>query len=241
MCPLAFLLLFILADTVISEDNGNTKEGRTRAVGCMFWMHVFNIVSFLRQFYLVYHRVLSSFLICIFPICHLFTLTTFKLPMNISHLDCCVSPSYLVSFPLVSPLFQIILYTGWSNRHIWPCHSQKKISGFLVLYTKLFTYWYHILFLTSYFTTSSQADEIPAIWNYLWLPVISCFFASVHTMSFSSLHCLPGEVLFLLQSYSVVIFSVKASLITPGLITNCCFWAPLALYIRLVWYFFSLY
>lgn len=44
------------ADTGTAEDGGTTEGGRSGAVGCIFGMHVFHIVSSLRRFCFLYHH-----------------------------------------------------------------------------------------------------------------------------------------------------------------------------------------
>lgn len=87
---------------------------------CMFLIlfHLWGSCAFC----IIIHQVLSSFLLSISPICHLFTLIAFEVPMSIFHLECCDSPSYHVSLPLVSPFLQTILHIYWSNGHILSCH-----------------------------------------------------------------------------------------------------------------------
>lgn len=113
ICPLAFLLLFILSRC--SDLRGQWEHKGREEWGCyLYFPNVFNIVSFLRRFRFLYHHSsgLANYLLRISPVCHLFVLTAFTSPMSISHLDCCASPSYLVSLSLVSLVFQTILHTG---------------------------------------------------------------------------------------------------------------------------------
>lgn len=80
-----------------------------------------------------------------------------------------------------------------------------------------------------YVTTSSYTDEIPAIWNYMWFPILSCFI---------TLPCFCAYCPFSIQCISLLslVFLVKTCFsfrytqlsLSPGLITNCFFWTPLA-------------
>lgn len=181
-------------------------------------------------FCIIIHQVLSSFLLSISLVCHLYPhcLWTTCEPS----VDCCESPSWLVSFPLVSPLFHTI-HAGSSNRQIWPCHSLLLILHCLLIASreksKFLSHTYkalHPLFSYSFFGYIFHYFFMCS-WNpsHMGLPVVPCHVMLYHTsllfgllspqprMSFPTLPCLPGEVLFLLQVWSVVTFSVKASLI----------------------------
>lgn len=171
-------------------------------------MHVLLFHFWGRFDFCIIIQVLSSFLLSISPIFHLFTLTAFEVPINISHLDCCDSPWYQVSLPLFSPFFQTILHAGWSNGQIWLCHSLFCILQCLMAYRKKSRFLspaYKALHSLISFSLSdfifyhcSYTDEIPDIWNHMWFPIIACFITlpCFCAYCFFSIQCLSLPSLF---------------------------------------------
>lgn len=172
------------------------------------------------------HQVLSSFLLSIFLIFHLFILIAFEVPMSISHLECCDSFSYHVSLRLVSPFLQTILHTDWSNGQILSCHSLfwilqclliifRKKSRFLnsackalhsLISYSLSDFICHQFFIHRWNTSHMELHVVPHHIMFYHTSLFLCLLSLQHTMCFHTLPCLPGEDLLLLQVYSVVTF-----------------------------------
>lgn len=192
---------------------------------CMFLIlfHLWGSCAFC----IITHQVLSSFLLSISLICHLFTLNVFEVPMSISHLEWCDSPSYHVSLPLVSPFLQTILHTDWFNGQILSCHSLfwilqcllitfRKKSRFLnsackalhsLISYSLSDFICHHFFIhrwnPSHMELHVVSHHIMLYHTFLFL----CLLPLQHTMYFPTLPCLLGEDLLLLQVYSFVTFT----------------------------------
>lgn len=152
------------AHAVIAEDNGTVKwEG-----GVGLWIIFLECMLFILfqpwggfASCIIIHQVLSSFLLSISPACHLFTLPAFRVPMG--PCDC---PFSLLSFPLVSPLFQTILHLGWLDGHIQPCHSLLSILLYLLIASRT-----RSRFLSSTYKALHSDSML-----LLWLPILPCLY-----------------------------------------------------------------
>lgn len=223
----------------------------------VFSEHKFSVLFHFWGSFALHIIILQALPIFLPSISPIFILIAFKLPMNVSHLDSYYSLSYLVFLTLVSPLFLTIFHAGWSNGKIWPHHfllwllqspliAPTKKSWFLSPAYKVL----HSLISFSLFDITFYHPFIPR-WNlsHMKLPVvpynIKLYHAFLHLCLLSLQHTSFPTLPFVFQvkscfSFSLLSchFSVETSLILPGSITNCFFWAPLLPYTHLDWYFF---